>query len=89
MIRNIVIALLAAGVALACASTTEPETAPEPKPIVKAEPVRPEPEQVEQVKVAETAVQLPKTASPLPLIGLTGLAALALGAGTRALRRLL
>ena len=87
MIRNIVIALLAAGVALACASTTEPETASEP--VVKAEPVRPEPEPVKQVRVADTAVQLPKTASPLPLIGLTGLAALALGTGTRALRRLL
>jgi len=85
MIRIIAIALFAAGFALACASTTQPEPAPAPKPVAKAEPVRQQPAPKPE-PVAETPVRLPKTASPLPLVGLTGLAALALGAGARALR---
>ena len=88
MIRTIVIALLAAGIALACASTTDTGTTPSTKKIVKAEPVRQPERAPADVAVADRApVQLPKTASPLPGIGLAGLAALALGAGTRALRR--
>lgn len=84
MIRMILIALLAAGVALACASTTESDPAPEPERTVKAEPVRePEPASTQ----VSTPAQLPKTASPMPLVGLAGVAALALGVGTRALRR--
>ncbi len=86
MIRTIVIALLAAGVALACASTTGTDTTSEPKPIVKKEPARQPEREPADVAVADRA-ELPKTASPLPLIGLAGLAAVALGAGTRALRR--
>ena len=44
MIRMILIALLAAGVALACASTTESDTAPAQERAAKSEPVRqPEP----------------------------------------------
>ena len=85
MIRIILIALLAAGVALACASTTEPEPAPAP-PVAKSEPVRQPAKEPARTQVSNP-VQLPKTASPMPLVGLTGLAALALGVGTRALRR--
>jgi LPXTG-motif cell wall-anchored protein len=60
----------------ACASTPEPEPAPRPTPPV-AEPAPPPPEPVyEPPPVSE----LPKTASSLPALGLSGLAALA-GAG--------
>jgi uncharacterized protein HemX len=76
MIRTVVIALLALAFALACASTPEPK--PTSRPIVKTQPAPSQP-------VAEA--QLPKTASPLPLIGLAGLAALGLGAATRVVRR--
>jgi hypothetical protein len=87
MIRIILIALLAAGVGLACASTTEPEPEPAPAPeVVKSEPVRQPAKEPARTQVSNP-VQLPKTASPMPLVGLTGLAALALGVGTRAVRR--
>ena len=85
MIRIILIALLAAGVALACASPTEPDSAPAPE-VAKSEPVRQPAKEPARTQVSNP-VQLPKTASPMPLVGLTGLAALALGVGTRALRR--
>jgi ABC-type Fe3+-hydroxamate transport system substrate-binding protein len=86
MIRMILIALLAAGVALACASTTESDPAPAAKSerTAKAEPVQKSEPARTQVS---TPAQLPKTASPMPLVGLAGVAALALGVGTRALRR--
>ncbi len=76
MIRTVVIALLALAFALACASTPEPKSTP--RPIVKAQPVPSQP---------MVEAQLPKTASPLPMIGLAGLAALGLGAATRVVRR--
>ncbi len=87
MIRIVVSVLLATAVSVACASTQESESAPEP--VVKTQP-SPESAPTREV-VAETRTstpaQLPKTASPLPLVGLAGLAALGLGVVTRAVRR--
>ncbi len=78
MIRTVVIALLAACVALACASTTQSA----PKPTVRSESVRQQP-----ASAVQPAPALPKTASPMPVIGWTGLAALGLGTAVRAVRR--
>ena len=87
MYRFLVIALLAA-IATACASTPEPE--PEPAPVVEAP--KPEPVEVavvepEPVVRSEPTRMLPKTASPIPGIGLAGLSALGAGAGLRWTRR--
>jgi hypothetical protein len=56
------------------------EDAPAPKQVAAAAPAAAAPE--------PAPTQLPKTASPLPLIGLLGLLSLAVGLGMRALRRL-
>jgi hypothetical protein len=90
MIRMLVAALAAAVFGLACAS--EPEPVPEPEPVVEATPPpAPEPEPVAEVVVAEPAppppMQLPKTASALPLVGLVGASALGLAAALRVGRR--
>jgi len=73
----------------ACASTSESESEPTPPPAAAPEPA-PEPEPVPVVDsqpVEPPAPVLPKTASSLPALGLTGLVALA-GAGLlRAVRR--
>ncbi len=61
----------------ACSSTPEPPEAPPPAPpVAEAAPPQPAPEVVSRPAVRE----LPKTASSLPALGLSGLAALA-GAG--------
>ena len=94
MIRNVLIAFAIAAFALGCASETTSEAAPEPtpapEPVVEepvAEPVvsRPEPA---AVTVADDMPprELPKTASPMPAVGLAGLAALGLGGLVRAAR---
>jgi hypothetical protein len=74
---------------LACTTTSETEPAPPPEPVVQAPPPPP-PEPVAQ-PVAEPVrpapIVLPKTASPLPLVGLTGVAALGLGGALRFARR--
>jgi LPXTG-motif cell wall-anchored protein len=73
----------------ACASTStqEPEPAPEPAPVAAPEPTaEPEPVPVVDSQPIDTPM-LPKTASSMPAVGLTGVAALA-GAGMLgALRR--
>jgi len=58
----------------------QPEPQPEPQATVPAPPVTPEPEN-------QRPSSLPKTASPIPLIGVIGLLAVAFGLGTRAFRK--
>ena len=62
----------------ACASSPEPEPrpAPTPPPVAKSPPPEPEPPIYQEPEPRE----LPKTASSLPALGLSGLASLA-GAG--------
>jgi hypothetical protein len=55
------------------------EEAPAPKQVAAAAPAAAAPE--------PAPTQLPKTASPLPLVGLLGLLSLTVGLGMRALRR--
>ena len=90
MIRTAAIALIVASLfALACTTTSETEPAPAPEPTVQAPPPPPEPVSrpvAEPVRVREP-IELPKTASPLPLVGLSGLAALGLGGVIRITRR--
>lgn len=91
MMRTALIVLLASVVGLACATTTEPEVveavqAAEPLSQPEAEP-EPAPVNVAEPRPAPTPLQLPKTASSLPLVGLSGLAALGAGGALR-IRRL-
>ena len=75
---------------MACASTSTPEAepAPEPAPVAAPEPTaEPEPVPVVDSQPIDSPPMLPKTASSMPAVGLTGVAALA-GAGLLgALRR--
>jgi hypothetical protein len=89
MSRILAITLFTAALGLACATSSEPEVAPEPEPVVEAVPERSSAPEAVAVNVAEPtpARQLPKTASVLPLVGLTGVAALGLGSVTRVARR--
>ena len=89
MIRTLIIALLAVAFAAACASTPpEPEPEPEAVEVVKVvPPPEPEPVPVAEVKPIEQEPELPKTASPLPLLGLAGFGALGLGGALHAIRR--
>ncbi len=91
MSRILAIALFTTALGLACATGSEREVAPEPEPVVEALPERPplaEPPAVDVAEPVRAPVrQLPKTASALPLVGLTGLAALGLGTVTRVTRR--
>ena len=87
MYRVLSIALLAA-IAIACANTREPK--PEPTPFAKA-PTR-DPFEIaavdpEPVRKSAPKRVLPKTASPVPGIGLAGLSALGGGLGLRWTRR--
>ena len=82
MVRTLLLSVLILGVA-ACASTPEPtpQPTPQPPPVTReAPPPAPEP-----VQEPPPPMELPKTASSLPALGMSGLAAL-LGAG--AVRRL-
>ena len=86
MSRALIVTLLAC-VAVACASAPEPPP-PEPESVVMAPPPPPPPVPVKRLpEPVPVARQLPKTAGPLPAIGLGGAAAL-LGAGlVRLVRR--
>ena len=75
MVRTLLILGLVLNL-FACASTPEPEAAPPTTPPV-AEPAPPPPEPVYEPPQTR---ELPKTGSSLPMLGLSGLAALA-GAG--------
>ena len=80
MIRTAAIALIVASLfTLACTTTSETEPEPVAEPVSR--PVVSEP-----VRTVEP-IELPKTASPLPLIGLSGVAALGLGGVMRITRR--
>ena len=93
MMRTALIVLLTSVVGLACTTTTEPD--PEMVEAVQAaEPLSQPPAEPDPaaVTVADprsrpTTLQLPKTASSLPLVGLSGLAALGAGGALR-IRRL-
>jgi len=61
---------------VACASSPEPETPPPTPPVAESPP----PAEPAPVYEPEPVRELPKTASSLPALGLSGLAALA-GAG--------
>lgn len=65
------------------ATSTAP---PKPEPVAAAEPAPPPPPPAPEPE-PEPVKELPKTASPLPLAGLSGGALLLLGAGLSALRR--
>jgi hypothetical protein len=90
MIRTWIVALLLAFFAAACASSPEPP--PPPEPVVEApKPPPPPPARAPEPEPAPVVTRvLPKTASPIPAIGLTGIGAL-IGAGAlrHARRRLL
>lgn len=62
-------------------------TPPKPEPVAAAEPAPPPPPPPAPEPEPEPVKELPKTASPLPLAGLSGGALLLLGAGLSALRR--
>jgi LPXTG-motif cell wall-anchored protein len=81
MVRLLLIAGLVFNL-FACASSPEPEPAP-PPPVAEPAPPPPAPEPVYE---PEPVRELPKTASSLPALGLSGLAALA-GAGALHLLR--
>lgn len=66
------------------ATSTAP---PKPEPVAAAEPAPPPPPPPAPEPEPEPVKELPKTASPLPLAGLSGGALLLLGAGLSALRR--
>lgn len=88
MVRMLAIVLLVGLTSLACTTTTEPEPVVEPEPVTTvaetapAPPPEPEPVTVSAREPAPVR-ELPKTASALPLLGLTGLGALALGGAVR------
>jgi LPXTG-motif cell wall-anchored protein len=81
MVRLLSIILLTLGF-FACASTPEPVTPRATPPVVESRPPAP-PEPVYQPAPVR---ELPKTASSLPALGLSGLAALAGAGALRALR---
>ena len=76
MTRVLILMALLAFLAGACATDT-----PEPAPAAPAPVAQPEPEPEPEPPV------LPKTASPLPAVGLVGLISLGLAGGVHALRR--
>jgi LPXTG-motif cell wall-anchored protein len=87
MIRTLIVALLAVVFAAACASNPpEPEPEPEQVEVADVKPPPPPPAEVEVTEVKQVE-ELPKTASPVPLVGLAGLVAVGLGAGLRVMRR--
>jgi LPXTG-motif cell wall-anchored protein len=72
---------------MACSSTPEPQPEPTPKPppvTRQAPPPAPAPEPVTE---PPPPLELPKTASSLPALGLAGLAALVGAGALRLLRR--
>jgi len=82
MVRLLLIAVLAFNL-FACASSPETETPPPTPPVAEPAPPPPAPEPVYE---PEPVRELPKTASSLPALGLSGMAALA-GAGALHLLR--
>ena len=80
MVRLLLIAVLALNL-FACASS--PETPPPTPPVAEPAPPPPAPEPVYEPQPVR---ELPKTASSLPALGLSGMAALA-GAGALHLLR--
>jgi LPXTG-motif cell wall-anchored protein len=82
MVRLLLIAGLVFNL-FACASSPETETPPPTPPVAEPAPPPPAPEPVYE---PEPVRELPKTASSLPALGLSGLAALA-GAGALHLLR--
>jgi hypothetical protein len=89
MQRVLFVAVIAIAFA-ACASQSppEPEPAPAPQPAVTRPAPEPTPTPAPAPPPRATPVrELPKTASPLPLVGLTGLAAVGLGTALRVARR--
>ena len=91
MTRALAVSFFVAFLALACTTTSEPEPAPAPPPVVEAKPAPPPAPEPVATPVAEVVRpaprQLPKTAGVLPLVGLSGVAALGLGTVTRVVRR--
>jgi LPXTG-motif cell wall-anchored protein len=87
--RSLAIALLAASCfAFACTTTSETEPAPAPEPVVVAPPPKPAPPPPPPVaEPVRAPVELPKTASLLPVVGLVGLASLGLGGVIRITRK--
>jgi LPXTG-motif cell wall-anchored protein len=80
MVRLLSIVLLTLGL-FACASTPETKTPPPTPPVAESPPPAREP-----VYEPAPVRELPKTASSLPALGLSGLAALAGAGALRALR---
>jgi len=74
------------------AAIPEPAAEPAPAPVVPERAAEPAPaslasEPVGELALAPAAPELPQTASPLPLVGVSGLGALVLGLGAGLLRR--
>ncbi len=87
MTRPWIPALLFALATTACASSIEPPPpAPPPQPVVEAR-TPPPPPQPRAVVVSQPQPMLPKTASPLPAVGLGGLGALVGAGALRWIRR--
>jgi len=93
MVRMLLVSLALLGLlaSVACTTTSEPEPVVEPETTVAqvAPPPRPEPEPVVVSTPRPAPVrELPRTASALPLLGLTGVGALVLGGAVRTARTL-
>ena len=98
MIRILALMIMTVLLSVACATTQE-ETEPpaEEIPVAKApEPVRPSPaptpvaQEVEPVHppaAPARTLELPKTASPMPMVGLAGLGSVSLAGALHLLRR--
>jgi hypothetical protein len=80
MVRSLLILGLVLNL-FACASSPEPETPPPTPPVAESPPPEPAP-----VYEPEPVRELPRTASSLPALGLSGLAALAGAGALRVLR---
>lgn len=84
MFRIPFVLLITALLAVACATTKQ-----EPPPVAEGPIAQPEPAPAPVVRPSEPVerVELPKTASPMPLVGLTGLGAVGLAGAMRVIRR--